>query len=190
MSKLRSEDCRHLSVYKLHEWGCFKVTHKEGSISWQRGGNARKDHIEYMYNQSRSTFRVKYTVTDGYTREKMDVEHLYPILITECNYGGQRYWFECSVYNGGVYCGRRVAKLYLGGGSNYFACRHCYDLTYESRICGWAYTDVDIDEAAYAIKRWYYRGVPTRKHRALLKKQAAVDRMWVGFSQRIGKYAH
>lgn len=29
-------------------------------------------------------------------------------------------------------CGRRVRKLYLGPGGTYFACRHCYNLTYES----------------------------------------------------------
>jgi hypothetical protein len=43
---------------------------------------------------------------------------------TSCNYGGLRPWFICMT------CGRRVAKIYLGG--KYFACRHCLDLTYRS----------------------------------------------------------
>lgn len=41
-----------------------------------------------------------------------------------CNYGGRRPWFICGN------CGRRVAVLY--GAGKYFACRHCYDLTYRS----------------------------------------------------------
>ena len=43
---------------------------------------------------------------------------------TLCNYGGKRPWFICGN------CGRRVAVLY--GAGKYFACRHCYDLTYRS----------------------------------------------------------
>jgi len=43
---------------------------------------------------------------------------------TPCNYGGLRPWFSC------MNCGRMVAVLYLGG--KYFACRHCYNLTYTS----------------------------------------------------------
>lgn len=43
---------------------------------------------------------------------------------TTCNYGGRRPWFICMA------CGRRVAKIYLGGKK--FACRHCYNLTYTS----------------------------------------------------------
>jgi len=43
---------------------------------------------------------------------------------TPCNYGGHRPWLIC------MHCGRRVAALYLRG--KYFACRHCYNLTYTS----------------------------------------------------------
>lgn len=53
----------------------------------------------------------------------------YPIRLdwTRCNYGGRRAWFLCPA-NG---CGRRVAVLYLGG--SIFACRHCYQLAYDSQ---------------------------------------------------------
>ena len=52
----------------------------------------------------------------------------YPVLLewTPCNFGGKRAWFICPV----VGCGRRVAILYGGG---IFACRHCYQLTYNSQ---------------------------------------------------------
>lgn len=53
----------------------------------------------------------------------------YPVSLqtTSCHYGGVRYWFICPA----VDCGKRVAKLYLG--DKYFACRHCYRLTYNSQ---------------------------------------------------------
>jgi len=46
---------------------------------------------------------------------------------TPCDYGGERRWFICPI----VGCGKRVAVLY--GAGKYLACRHCYDLAYESQ---------------------------------------------------------
>lgn len=51
---------------------------------------------------------------------------------TQCQFGGQRYWFVCPLVVNGVACGRRCRALYLGG-SDYFGCRECQRLTYESR---------------------------------------------------------
>ncbi|KPL22834.1 MAG: hypothetical protein AMJ75_07315 [Phycisphaerae bacterium SM1_79] len=47
--------------------------------------------------------------------------------------GHYKYWFICPLSRNGVYCGRRVGKLYLAPVANYFGCRHCCDLSYESR---------------------------------------------------------
>lgn len=60
-----------------------------------------------------------------------DVEQRVLLSWTTCHLGGERPWFICSVYANDVYCGRRVAKLYAGG--KLFACRHCYDLAYQSQ---------------------------------------------------------
>lgn len=46
---------------------------------------------------------------------------------TRQHYGGRRYWWLCPA------CGRRCAHLY---GGKIFACRQCYDLTYESAQTG------------------------------------------------------
>ncbi len=46
---------------------------------------------------------------------------------TPCHYGGTRAWFHCPTSG----CGRRVAILYLGDAV--FACRHCYQLGYQSQ---------------------------------------------------------
>jgi len=54
-----------------------------------------------------------------------------PITWTDLHFGGRRPWFICSMYCHGQYCGRRVAVLYRLG--DYFACRQCYGLVYESQ---------------------------------------------------------
>ncbi len=45
---------------------------------------------------------------------------------TPANLGGVRWWWLCP------YCPRRCRKLYLPPRSNFFACRICHDLSYES----------------------------------------------------------
>jgi len=52
-------------------------------------------------------------------------------VIKHSRFGGERPWFVCSVASNGVYCGRRVTKLY--GAGRLFACRHCYRLAYASQ---------------------------------------------------------
>ena len=131
--------------------------------------------------------RLEYRTRRWGEDEFKSVEQKYPIVSTSCNYSGQRYWFICSVYRNGIYCGRRVAKLYKGGGSVYFACRHCYDLTYRSRIDGYAYTDSDLDKLGDSIKKWYYNGRPTRKHLRYLKMEESIERDWNRLFIRLAK---
>ncbi len=47
--------------------------------------------------------------------------------------GGLRWWFTCPLVVDGERCGRRVQKLYLPHSGRYFGCRHCYELSYESK---------------------------------------------------------
>ena len=77
-----------------------------------------------------------------------------------------RYWFACPA------CGGRVGGLYLAPGSRYFICRHCNNLSYNSRnesspfgISG--VTDRKMKKLRSEIKRWTWRGRPTRKVRRL-----------------------
>jgi hypothetical protein len=84
-------------------------------------------HTEEQY------FKLDYRIRGIGEDEWIKIEHSYPLVTTQCNYGGTRFWFECSVYTNGLYCGNRVAKLYLAPNGKYFACRHCYQLSYASR---------------------------------------------------------
>jgi hypothetical protein len=85
------------------------------------------------FNALRHGVLSRYTVlpwesTDEY---RAVVEALVDIEWTSCRLGGERPWFVCSVAANGVYCGRRVTKLY--GAGRLFACRHCYRLAYASQ---------------------------------------------------------
>ena len=69
-----------------------------------------------------------------------------------------------------------MGTLYKGG--DYFGCRDCYDLTYDSRNTSkrfrgtpWRYFDLSmkIEELESKISRHYYAGKPTRKYRRVLR---------------------
>lgn len=75
----------------------------------------------------RDTVTLDYRVRSG-GDDWASVTQRVPIRWTRCRFGGQRPWFVCDVHANGIYCGRRVTKLY--GGGRLFACRHCYRLGY------------------------------------------------------------
>ena len=80
--------------------------------------------------------RLKYTITrpPGSDRDEDKTEMEYGINLetTPCNLGGERWWFRCPLVKNGSPCERRCFKLYEPPGADYFGCRECYDLTYES----------------------------------------------------------
>ena len=63
----------------------------------------------------------------SYDASCADLEYAVRLEWTPCHYGGTRAWFHCPTSG----CGRRVAILYLGDAV--FACRHCYQLGYQSQ---------------------------------------------------------
>lgn len=184
MSKILAEDCRNVSIYKLKEWGCFESTCNRGTI-WWRSSWGDENSVRYRVDLDDMKFHLGYSVTDRFTNEKTKVSHSYPIVTTDCHYGSVRYWFICSVYANGKYCGRRVGKLYMGSGSNYFACRHCYDLTYYSRNSECSYSMADLEREKEKIKRWYYNGKPTKKYLAYLKKEATFNSSFLQMFARL-----
>ncbi len=120
--------------------------------------------------------RLHYTQTDNSTGEKKDFDYKIPLVTTSCRFGGQRYWFCCPWYANGVYCGRRVGVLYKNG--DYFACRHCYDLTYNSRnlsgfsrTAGQVISAPELERLESEVKRQYYAGKMTRRYKRFLKKE-------------------
>jgi len=171
--KTEADGLKKVNIYWLHKHGflepncqCFD------GIIWTKPDGTKNDiSFETSIIPDNLYMRFIYTQTDRETGEKKDFDYKIPLITTPCNLGGIRYWFKCCMSRNGNYCGRRVATLYKDG--DYFACRHCNNLTYscksqnyrgyfsllgkllnqEKRMC-------DLKDS---IKRHTYAGKPTKK---------------------------
>ena len=180
------EDCRSVSISFLrkHDYFCG---YRSGRIVWKNcyGEETSSISVTVSTMDDDNYVRFQYTTTDRNTGEKTEYDYKVRLTTSPCNFGGVRYWFICSLSKNGVYCGRRVGKLYKAPGANYFGCRHCYNLSYESRneprlarLGGIGYvikSDRQIEELYSQIKRWTYKGRPTRKVRRLRALEAKVN---------------
>jgi len=178
MSKLLMEDCRNISIYKLREWGYLGGGYRWGNIFWTNTATGKRNDISFdlSLENGGGQITLKYTITDRDTDEEKSINQEYLIVSTSCTYGNVRYWFVCSVYRSKVYCGRRVAKLYLGGGSYYFSCRHCYDLSYQirnelhyRRAFGKIVSDPELEEMRENIYMTHYKGKMTKRYKRYLE---------------------
>ncbi|MFC1794914.1 hypothetical protein ACFL3Q_15165 [Planctomycetota bacterium] len=172
------EDCRSVSISFLrkHDYFCG---YRSGGIAWKNGFGEETSSIGIVVStmDSDDYVRFQYTTTDRNTGEKTDYDYKVQLTTTPCNLGGVRYWFICPLSKNGVYCGRRVAKLYCAPSANYYGCRHCYNLSYESRnetrsgmfsaFGGVLRVEKQMEELRSQINRWTYQGRPTRKVRKL-----------------------
>jgi hypothetical protein len=176
-SKTEADSLNSLSVYwlKKHDYlekGCSG----SGGITWTRS-SGRKSSIGFYISVPDLYAQLNYTQTNRETGKKKDFEYKIPLVTTPCNLGGVRYWFKCSMSKGGIFCGRRVATLYIDG--EYFACRHCYNLTYSSKkenyrgYFGTLVKLINEEKRMYSIKdsikRHSYAGRPTKKVRQFMK---------------------
>ena len=140
--KEEADSLKKIQTWFLRKHGYFLSGWKSGIITWTNKWNNAKSSIsiESEIFEHESFIRLIYTQTDRETESKKDFDQKIPLTTTACHFGGERYWFICSVYKSGVYCGRRVGVLYKAG--DYFACRHCYELTYNSRNLGGIFKEI------------------------------------------------
>jgi hypothetical protein len=168
-SKSTVEDCTKLSVFKLKEFGLL-TGYRGTTLTWTRSFSGHKSSIGICVDIEELYAKVNYTITDRYSGKKTDYDYKIALTTTQCNFNGKRYWFICPLSRNGVYCGRRVGTLFLAPGGNYFGCRHCYNLSYESRneprlarFGGIGFpliADRKMEELRSQIKRWTWRGKP------------------------------
>ncbi len=196
MSKSEADWCKKIEIWWLlrdiKEKGGYKYT----TVSWGENGSRGSISIQVSICNEEKYARFIYTQTDNSTGEKKDFDYKVPIVETPCHLGGNRYWFKCSLYKSGQYCGRRVGVLYKDG--DWFGCRHCYDLTYSSRKVNKKYRyfpmfrvielDSQIDKAYAKAKRYTYRGKPTKKRRRIEKLNAEAMHYYQKFAQTKDKY--
>lgn len=103
--------------------------------SWSRNGKVVAS-ISYRLegnNGEPSGLRFTYTITKNNIGERKDFDYIIPVVSTPCNFGGKRWWYICSLIVNGESCHRRCRIVYLPPGAEYFGCRECHQLSYESR---------------------------------------------------------
>lgn len=159
-------------------WSYTSTGEDAGSLSYQMQINSLEPNAEVGH------IRLMYKNTSWRTGEETDMDYEIPIVTTACNYSGIRFWFRCPLYSNGVYCGRRVGVLYKI--SKYYGCRDCGDLVYadqnESKLSRGMVCCPDLDKAYDGIKRFYYKGRPTKRYKKYLRKQQLFNnqiRGWV-----------
>ncbi len=179
------EDGTKLSIAKLKEFGllggCCSST-----LIWTRSLSGHKSSVGIVVDVLGEPYvKLNYTITARDSGEKTDYDYKIGLTTTQCYFGGVRYWFICPLSRNGVPCGRRVGTLFLSSGGKYFGCRHCYDLSYESRnkshdgYLGVLGKILDIDKRVGKIseqtKRWMYGSRPTRKARRICVLRQEID---------------
>jgi len=133
--KKRVDEVRSIDILDLQRKKVFsKGTTWSWTLSWSRKGEVIAS-ISYLVESGEngpSGLRFIYTITDNETEKKKDYNYIIPVVSTRCNYGGKRWWFICPPVVGRS-CQRRRRIVYMPPGAEYFGCRECHRLTYESR---------------------------------------------------------
>ncbi len=154
-----------ISVQNLKKQGLLSGRHST-TMSWTTTHSKKTTTVGLDVEVRDDPYiRLYYTIVDR-EGNKTDYDYEVSLTTTPCYFGGVRYWFLCPS------CYSRVGALYLPRGHVRFRCRHCNDLSYHSRnesspLAKLGETDREIKRLRSEIKRWTYRGLPTRKVRRL-----------------------
>lgn len=179
-----------VSFFKEHKY--LNEGYMGGRIIFSRSGEETGSIAVQSYiGIGEQYIKLIYTQTDRETGDKKEFDYKVPLTTTPCYFGGRRYWFTCAVFKSGVYCGRRVGVLYKGG--DYFACRHCYNLSYNSRnlsgifkVAGQVISEPELEKLYFSVKRKYYKGKRTRRYLRYLKKARKADIQLLRVSNALG----
>lgn len=173
-----------LSIFHLYRKGCL-TNGNSGSITYTYPSYESKinysTYIDFIYQES-SCIRLKYEDYD-FNENKVHADFNIYLTTTPCTYGGERYWFVCPAVVNGKSCNRRVGVLYKPKyGCPYFACRHCYNLTYESsnlsgemKKYGKTLSIPEIRDLESKVRKKHYKGKITKKHLKFLIKLEQFD---------------
>lgn len=181
------QECESVSIPFLWNEG-FLCGYRAGSIVWTNrvGEETASMSVAASTGYGDSYMRFMYTMTDRNTGEQTPFDYKVRLVSTPCHFGGVRWWFVCPLSRNGVSCGHRVGTIYRPPRADYYGCRHCYGLSYESRnetrsgmlgaFGGVLRTDRQIEALRSQIKHWTWRGRPTRKVRRLEKLERQESR--------------
>lgn len=190
MARPRGEQMNSINIFWLKRHGYIPKGggYIGGSLKWTWGAEPSGSIGIYVLTGEENYARLFYTHTDSWSGEKAEMDYRVRLVTTPCRYGGKRYWFLCPLVRNGIPCERRVGVLY---GEKYFGCRYCYDVAYNAqfeggRIRTGSVTEPDVKKAYNEIKRFYYRGAPTRRYRRYMRLREKMDRSWMRAAVKFG----
>jgi hypothetical protein len=103
--KTTVESCQSIDVLHWNRLGYFRYS---PWFSWVRTSDGeRLASVEIQHHSV-----ILKCSSRSYGEDWGDVAQRVPVAWTPCRFGGERPWFVCSAQSNGVYCGRRVTKLY------------------------------------------------------------------------------
>ena len=119
-SKTTADDLKKIDIRYMKRQGMLYEGYV-GVLSWWQGDVSTGNVYVYV-KQGFMTIKYRTRFNKGPWH---DIQQDIKFDSTACNLGGSRQWFLCPD------CGKRVAILYAGGIK--FLCRHCHDLSYQSK---------------------------------------------------------
>lgn len=127
-------ECVRLTVKDLRESGVIAGQADDVVFSWASSESKGDVASVRARVTSRTTaeivLRLTYAVVqDGEPHEVNETVH----VVNAGEAGRGRWWFKCPAQVDGEPCSRRAAILYLPPGQEYFACRHCHELSYPEK---------------------------------------------------------
>lgn len=169
--KVTVEACYAISVQFLNKHGYLSSNKFQyGVITWSMNGERLSD-VRFGVSTADMKVRFIYRTRNRYFEENWTPKNYEVGLVsTPCYFGGLRYWFKCNQ------CSKRVGSLYLYSDLD-FMCRHCLNLSYESRNKSKRYCILDklfraeqIERQIFDLRTKYYQGKPTRRYQKLLNQ--------------------
>lgn len=184
MPRNTTDTTKKISIFRLRKQGYLSGCTSSDTMSWKWNGEPSGSigfSISLIENkESYSYIRLEYRTRDSSETEWEAHNDEFRLVKVPCHFGGFRWFFKCEQNRNGYYCGKRVALLYMANG--YFSCRKCANLSYDSCNEGKKYRGTFFSllgnrewEYYSSLKRFSYRGKPTRKYRRFLKMSNRLD---------------
>ncbi len=178
MSRDTTDNARSFSIFFLnkHKKLVPDCSYFNNDVIWSRDGS-EVARISYNIStlSSDSYIYLSYRIRRWGEEDWQPINYKVPLEQIPCHFGGKRWFFRCPLVRKGQKCDRRVAILYNVG--DYFGCRKCANLTYEScqeskKFRGFPWKSLSdsfkADDLYKNVKVEYYNGKPTRKYKRCL----------------------
>ena len=128
------EDSISLNISKLFQRGIIGPWSGGGTLLWRSVETGEESCSVGFWVDAEDEEQVILNLKYAVTRDdvKTDIKEAVRLTYTRPHFGGKRWWFRCPLKKNGKVCNTRVGRLHLPPRAQFFGCRNCYSLTYQS----------------------------------------------------------